>query len=103
MTTSRMMMTAITTDMARNRPRRIRSLRLTLGCEKNSNITAIVLEYDVFIMSRKTLIYAGLILGSTIGGFFPALWGAGAFSFSGVILSALGGIAGIYLGFKLGS
>lgn len=54
-------------------------------------------------MSRKTLIYAGLILGSTIGGFLPALWGAGAFSFSGVILSALGGIAGIYLGFKLGS
>jgi hypothetical protein len=54
-------------------------------------------------MSRKTLIYAGLFLGSTIGGFLPTLWNAGAFSFSGVILSAAGGLAGIYLGFKLGS
>lgn len=49
----------------------------------------------------KKLIWFGLFIGSTIGSFVPALWGAGALSFSGIIFSAIGGIAGIWLGFKL--
>ena len=42
-----------------------------------------------------------MFIGSTIGGFVPALWGAGFFSVSSIIFSALGGAAGIWLGFKV--
>ena len=39
----------------------------------------------------------GLFVGSSI----PLLWGASEFSFSSIILSALGGLVGIWIGFKL--
>ena len=42
-----------------------------------------------------------MAVGSTLGGWIPSLWGAGFFSFSGLILSSLGAIAGIYIGFKM--
>jgi uncharacterized membrane protein YoaK (UPF0700 family) len=48
------------------------------------------------------LIWLGMFVGSTIGGFVPMLWGAGALSFSSVFLSAAGGILGIWLGYRLG-
>lgn len=53
-------------------------------------------------MERKTLIWWGLFIGSTIGGFVPSLWGASVFALSSVFLSALGGILGIWLGYRLG-
>jgi hypothetical protein len=53
------------------------------------------------MMKSNPLIWIGLFIGSTIGGFIPGLWGAGILSFSGVIFSAIGGLAGIWLGFKL--
>jgi hypothetical protein len=49
----------------------------------------------------KSLVWIGLVVGSTIGSLMPLLWGAGMFSFSSVVLSAVGGIAGIYAGYKL--
>ena len=52
-------------------------------------------------METKQSVWIGLIIGSTIGSFLPELWGAGMFSFSSIILSAIGGIAGIYIGFRL--
>jgi hypothetical protein len=52
-------------------------------------------------MSRKTLIWIGLFVGSSVGGIVPLLWGSSAFSFSSVILSAAGGIGGILLGYKI--
>jgi hypothetical protein len=53
-------------------------------------------------MSRKTLIWIGLGVGSTVGSCIPALWeGAGGlFSVSSVLLSGVGGIAGIWAGWK---
>ena len=48
----------------------------------------------------KQMVWLGAIVGSTIGGFVPELWGAGAFSFSSLLLSAAGGILGIYLAYK---
>ncbi|MDB5189899.1 MAG: hypothetical protein JWN49_225 [Parcubacteria group bacterium] len=51
----------------------------------------------------KQIVWIGLLVGSTIGGFIPELWGAGLFSFSSIILSAIGGMAGIYLGWKIAS
>ena len=43
-----------------------------------------------------------MIVGSTVGGLIPNLWGAGFLDMSSVIFTALGGFAGIWLGFKLG-
>ncbi len=42
-----------------------------------------------------------MFVGSTAGGFVPMLWNSSAFSMSSIILSAVGGILGIYLGLKL--
>lgn len=52
-------------------------------------------------MGSKRLIWLGLFLGSLAGGYIPALWGADFLSFSSIIFSALGGIAGIYVGYKV--
>jgi len=41
------------------------------------------------------------LVGSTIGSYIPLLWGAGVFSFSSIILGAVGAIAGIWIAFKL--
>jgi hypothetical protein len=42
-----------------------------------------------------------MIVGSTVGGFVPMLWGAGALSFSSIIWGSVGAIAGIWLAFKI--
>lgn len=61
-----------------------------------------ILGYNVrYTMNPRTLIWFGAIVGSTVGSFIPGLWGAGLFSMSSVILSTVGGIFGIWLGFKL--
>ena len=52
-------------------------------------------------MNQKALITIGLLVGSTIGGFIPNLWGVGMFSLSSIFFSAIGAILGIYLGFKI--
>ncbi|MDE2399684.1 MAG: hypothetical protein KGL67_01595 [Patescibacteria group bacterium] len=52
-------------------------------------------------MDSKPLIWIFLFIGSTIGGFIPTLWGAGFFSVSSVVLTAVGGIFGIWLGYRL--
>ncbi len=52
-------------------------------------------------MDSKKLIWGGMIIGSYVGGLIPNIWGQGYFSMSGLIFSALGGILGIYLGFKI--
>jgi hypothetical protein len=54
-------------------------------------------------MTSKSLIWIFMAIGSTIGSYVPTLWGAGFLSFSSVILSAVGGIIGIWIGFKLSS
>ena len=53
-------------------------------------------------MERSKLIWLGLFLGSTIGGFIPSLWDSGIFSMAGVIGSAVGGFLGIWAGYRLG-
>jgi len=53
-------------------------------------------------MSRKTLIWVGLTVGSAIGGYLPALWGGGVIAFSAVVVRAAGGIVGIWLGYRFG-
>jgi hypothetical protein len=50
----------------------------------------------------RSLTWIGLFIGSTIGSLLPELWGAGMFSLSAIVLSFLGGLAGIWLGYKIG-
>jgi hypothetical protein len=50
----------------------------------------------------KKLIYLFLFIGSTIGGYVPLFWGDGIFSMSSIILSGIGGLVGIYVGYRLG-
>ncbi|MFH1188677.1 MAG: hypothetical protein V1652_02400 [bacterium] len=52
-------------------------------------------------MIDRRFIYLGLFLGSILGGFIPSLWGAGMFSFSSVIFSSIGSIAGIWIVYKI--
>lgn len=42
-----------------------------------------------------------VLVGSTIGGFVPELWGGSALSVAGVVWSIIGGIAGIWAGVKV--
>jgi hypothetical protein len=52
-------------------------------------------------MNSKSIIWIFMIIGSTIGSFIPTLWGAGFLSISSVLLTAVGGMLGIWLGFRL--
>jgi len=53
-------------------------------------------------MNSKTLVWVGMAVGSTIGGFIPALWGDSMFSISSMFFGSVGAIVGIYFGYKLG-
>jgi len=48
----------------------------------------------------KTIYYIAAIIGSVVGGFVPAIWGAGFLSVSSLIFSTLGALLGIYLVYK---
>ena len=47
------------------------------------------------------MIWIGMFVGSSVGAMIPYIWGASALSFSSIILSGVGAIVGIWLGFKM--
>lgn len=51
----------------------------------------------------RGVIMISVLVGSTVGGFVPALWGASMLSVAGVLFSIVGGVAGIWVGARLGS
>jgi hypothetical protein len=51
-------------------------------------------------MSRKKYIMIGMLIGSTIGGYAPVLFGADSLSAS-LVGSTIGGLLGIWGAFKL--
>jgi hypothetical protein len=53
-------------------------------------------------VSRKSLIWIGMTVGSLAGGYVPVLWGADMLSISSIAFSGLGGIAGIWFGYRYG-
>ncbi len=53
-------------------------------------------------MSRKSWVWFGLTVGSLVGGYAPLLWGGDTLSFTSIGLSAVGGLVGIWAGFKIG-
>jgi hypothetical protein len=53
-------------------------------------------------MNNKPLIWIGLFVGSTIGGFVPMFWHESLLSLSSVVCSGVGGLLGIWAGYKIG-
>ena len=53
-------------------------------------------------MSRKTIIFLCMFVGSMVGGYVPAIWGDTFFSYTSIFLSGAGGLIGVYAGYKLG-
>ena len=51
-------------------------------------------------MGRSVIGICALI-GMTIGGFVPDLWGASSLSLASLVFSAAGGVAGVWLGARL--
>lgn len=53
-------------------------------------------------MDTKKLCWIGLFVGSTIGGYLPVLWGGDLLSFSSIFGSLVGGLLGIWVGYRIG-
>ena len=53
-------------------------------------------------MEQKKLIGVCMFIGSIAGGYIPSLWDASIFSLSSVVLSAVGGFIGIWVGYRMG-
>lgn len=45
--------------------------------------------------------YAGGFIGSLIGSFIPSIWGAGQLSPASMLFFLLGGLAGVWLAYRL--
>ena len=52
-------------------------------------------------MSRKSMVMLGAVVGSIVGGAIPELWGGGALSTASLLVGTVGGLAGIWLAFRL--
>lgn len=52
-------------------------------------------------MPQKKVVMLGMIVGSTVGSYVPVLLGAGMLSFWSLIAGGVGGIAGIWLAYRL--
>lgn len=53
-----------------------------------------------YIMSSKSIVMLGMIVGSIIGGYFPVLFGASFLSLWSLFGSAIGGLLGIWITYK---
>ena len=49
-------------------------------------------------MRSRSFIWLAILVGSTVGGLIPELWGAEAFSYSSVLLGGLGAFVGLWIG-----
>ena len=53
------------------------------------------------MLTPKRVIFGCMIVGSVLGGWVPALWGAGGFTMSAIVGSTIGGLAGIWAGWQI--
>lgn len=51
-------------------------------------------------MDRR-LLWLCVLVGSTAGGLLPEAWGGSAFGLASLVLSAVGGLAGVWLAARL--
>ena len=47
------------------------------------------------------MLMIGMAIGSSVGSAVPLLWGAGYLSLASVLFTLIGGLAGIWLAFKM--
>lgn len=52
-------------------------------------------------MNTKALIWIGMAVGSTLGGFIPNLWGTSVLSLAGFVCSGIGALFGIWIAYKV--
>jgi hypothetical protein len=52
-------------------------------------------------MNTRQIILTATLVGTTIGSFIPTLWGDSFLSMWSVVLTAVGGLVGIYIGYKI--
>jgi hypothetical protein len=52
-------------------------------------------------MKSRTFIWIGVFIGSIIGSLIPGLWGDDMFSYSSVLLSGVGALVGLWVGYKM--
>jgi hypothetical protein len=52
-------------------------------------------------VTMRLSIWIGILVGSTIGGMIPLLWGDDMLSYPSVLLSGAGAFAGLWVGFKM--
>ena len=50
---------------------------------------------------RKGPTYIGGFVGSFVGSFIPSLWGAGQMSIWSLVFFVIGGVVGVWLGYRL--
>jgi hypothetical protein len=53
-------------------------------------------------MSKKKAIFFGMFVGSSLGGYLPALFGADVFSSSSLLGYFIGGVLGMWIAYKIG-
>lgn len=53
-------------------------------------------------MSKRTLVFVGVLVGSVLGGYLPSLWGSDVFSMWSLLFSGVGAMLGIWMGYKMG-
>ena len=51
-------------------------------------------------MDRR-VVWLLVVVGTTLGGLAPEAWGASAFGLASLVFGCLGGLAGIWLAFRL--
>lgn len=51
-------------------------------------------------MSEKAIVFLVFTIGSTLGSYLPVLFGSSVFSLWSVTGGAVGGILGIYIGYR---
>ena len=49
----------------------------------------------------KLLIGTGTLLGTTLGSYIPVFWGGSLLSLTSIFFSVMGGIVGIWIGYRL--
>jgi len=52
-------------------------------------------------MSTKNFIWLGMAVGSALGGFLPVLFGLSELPMTSVFTTAIGGLFGIWAGYKI--
>jgi hypothetical protein len=60
-------------------------------------LSRVDIPWVVVSTRMRPAIWIWIFVGSTIGGLIPALWGGDMLSYSGVLLSGVGAIVGLWL------